>query len=330
VSLLARGAGRRQGGAMECTGERRRFRPRLGKRARRPRLAVSAAAALALALAGPPTEHLHGAARRWPRQSRRRRRLGQGRDRADAVPKGPEPAPYGTNDANGFRNILRPGQNGHASAADLAAFGAGRRPPHNDDQLGLYEKLVFEASTIAPRRLRHFYKDATSGVRPGDTDKRYSPREDVTILRDKQFGVPHVYGKTRRGTMFGAGYAGAEDRLFLMDVLRHAGRAELRRGRQLLVRLGPPLEALDDRIRPRISGGGTMTLAELVDAMEDAGTIDLRGDKVLLHARGARPQGEQAGHGDREVARVGERGGAPPRPLERLRRGPRQLPLPAP
>jgi hypothetical protein len=118
---------------------------------------------------------------------------------------------------------------------------------------------VFEASTIAPRRLRHFYKDATFGVRPVDTDKRYSPREDVTILRDKQFGVPHVYGKTRRGTMFGAGYAGAEDRLFLMDVLRHAGRAELRRGRQLLVRLGPPLGALGDRIRPRISGGGTMT-----------------------------------------------------------------------
>ena len=27
--------------------------------------------------------------------------------------------------------------------------------------------------------------------------------------------------------MFGAGYAGAQDRLFLMDVLRHTGRAEL-------------------------------------------------------------------------------------------------------
>ena len=27
--------------------------------------------------------------------------------------------------------------------------------------------------------------------------------------------------------MFGAGYAGAADRLFLMDVLRHTGRAEL-------------------------------------------------------------------------------------------------------
>ena len=39
--------------------------------------------------------------------------------------------------------------------------------------------------------------------------------------------MPHVYGTTRADTMFGAGYAGAADRLFLMDVLRHTGRAEL-------------------------------------------------------------------------------------------------------
>ena len=45
----------------------------------------------------------------------------------------------------------------------------------------------------------------------------------MTIVRDKGFGVPHVYGRTRAGAMFGLGYAGAEDRLFFMDVLRHAG-----------------------------------------------------------------------------------------------------------
>ncbi len=46
-------------------------------------------------------------------------------------------------------------------------------------------------------------------------------------MRDKAFGVPHVYGTTRDGAMFGLGYAGAEDRLFFMDVLRHAGRGRL-------------------------------------------------------------------------------------------------------
>jgi acyl-homoserine lactone acylase PvdQ len=36
-----------------------------------------------------------------------------------------------------------------------------------------------------------------------------------------------VYGDTRSGTMFGAGYIAAEDRLFFIDVLRHLGRAQL-------------------------------------------------------------------------------------------------------
>ena len=49
----------------------------------------------------------------------------------------------------------------------------------------------------------------------------------MTIVRDKAYGVPHIYGDTRADTEFGAGYAGAQDRLFLMDVLRHTGRAEL-------------------------------------------------------------------------------------------------------
>ena len=49
----------------------------------------------------------------------------------------------------------------------------------------------------------------------------------MTIQRDAAYGVPHIYGDTRADTMFGAGYAGAADRLFLMDVLRHTGRAEL-------------------------------------------------------------------------------------------------------
>jgi hypothetical protein len=43
-------------------------------------------------------------------------------------------------------------------------------------------------------------------------------------------------------------------------------------------------EPLDDRIGARIAGAEAMNLPELVDAMEDAGTVDLRGDKVLPYA----------------------------------------------
>jgi acyl-homoserine lactone acylase PvdQ len=46
-------------------------------------------------------------------------------------------------------------------------------------------------------------------------------------VRDKASGVPHVYGTTRDGAMFGLGYVGAEDRLFIIDVLRHTRRGRL-------------------------------------------------------------------------------------------------------
>ncbi len=140
----------------------------------------------------------------------------------------PAPQPYGTNDARGFRDVLPPGTNGRATAADIAAFRAtGKRPPHNDDQLTPYASLVRRAPNVTTADLATFFKDATFGVKAGDAERTYSPRADVTIVRDKGFGVPHVYGATRAGAMFGLGYAAAEDRLFFIDVLRHLGRAQL-------------------------------------------------------------------------------------------------------
>src|SRR5207245_4340976 len=54
-----------------------------------------------------------------------------------------------------------------------------------------------------------------------------APHDGTVIVRDKQFGVPHIFGRTRADTEFGSGYASGEDRLFEMDVLRHVGRAQL-------------------------------------------------------------------------------------------------------
>jgi acyl-homoserine lactone acylase PvdQ len=136
--------------------------------------------------------------------------------------------PYGTNDYGGFRNILPPGTNGLDDLAQLAAFEAtGARPPHNDDQLQMYSNLTTAAGSITAQTIPDYYKDATFGVKAGDIASQESPEPGVTIVRDKQFGVPHIYGDTRAELMFGIGYATAEDRLFFIDALRHAGQGDL-------------------------------------------------------------------------------------------------------
>src|SRR6266540_1073245 len=129
---------------------------------------------------------------------------------------------------NQCRDILPPGQNGHANFFELLGFLiSGTRPKHNNDQLATYESLVRGYPTLTEAKLGDYFRDATFGVAPAEVERQYSPRRDVTIIRDKTAGIPHIYGSTRAGAMFGAGYAGAEDRLFLMDVLRHVGRGEL-------------------------------------------------------------------------------------------------------
>jgi acyl-homoserine lactone acylase PvdQ len=136
--------------------------------------------------------------------------------------------PYGTNDAGGFRNVLPPGTAGTNDLADFTAFTlTGARPAHSMDQLPLYRDLEYASPTLTDAQVPDYFKDATFGVKDGAVASSISPRAGVTILRDKAYGVPHVYGDTRADTEFGAGYAGAQDRLFLMDVLRHTGYAEL-------------------------------------------------------------------------------------------------------
>jgi acyl-homoserine lactone acylase PvdQ len=138
------------------------------------------------------------------------------------------PAGTGDDSGGGFHDILPPGTNGLANLVQLGTFlTTGQRPEHNDDQLGMYADLVRATPGLTAAQLPTYFKSSTFGVAPGDVESSVSPRADVTIARDRQFGVPHIYATTRSGAMFGAGYAAAQDRLFFMDVLRHLGRAEL-------------------------------------------------------------------------------------------------------
>src|SRR3954468_2732733 len=143
------------------------------------------------------------------------------------VTGGPPPGAYREHDAGGFLNVLPPGENGFDNALDLAGFEAnGARPVHSSDQLPLYRDLLTGYGQLDESRLTDFFKDASFGVKPGEAERTYSPRSDVTIVRDHA-GVPHMYGATRAGAEFGIGYATAEDRLFFLDVFRHLGRAQL-------------------------------------------------------------------------------------------------------
>ena len=135
--------------------------------------------------------------------------------------------PYGANDAGGFRNVLPPGENGLDTLPQVLEYKSSKSiPKHFDDQQPLYENLLYGAPTLTDETVQNYFKDATFGVPPGEVESEIEPKPGVTILRDKAYGIPHIYGETRADTEFGAGYAGAQDRLFLMDVLRHTGRAE--------------------------------------------------------------------------------------------------------
>jgi acyl-homoserine lactone acylase PvdQ len=137
------------------------------------------------------------------------------------------PAPYGKHDAGGFLNVLPAGEAGTENALQYGhSQQSGNPPPHFADQLPLYRDLVYADPTLTPAQIPHYFKDATFGVKSSHVVSVEHPEAGLTIVRD-QWDVPHIYGKTRAQTEFGAGYAAAEDRLFMIDVLRHVGRAEL-------------------------------------------------------------------------------------------------------
>ncbi|MFJ5532338.1 penicillin acylase family protein [Streptomyces sp. NPDC093261] len=127
-------------------------------------------------------------------------------------------------------DILPPGENGNATLAQILLNQAfGTQPGHAEDQLGPYADLATGYSGLTDTKINTFFDDASFGVPSGQvaSTERPAGRSDVTIVRDRKTGVPHITGTTRYGTEFGAGYAAGEDRLWLMDVFRHVGRGQL-------------------------------------------------------------------------------------------------------
>ena len=111
-------------------------------------------------------------------------------------------------------NILPPGQNGNP-------FGG----PHTADQIPLYDGLTPKFDSVSAADLDAFFKPAPFGLGQPTPERVETPsgHPGLRIERDR-FGVPHVFGETRDDVAFGAGWVTAEDRGFLIDLLRKPAR----------------------------------------------------------------------------------------------------------
>jgi acyl-homoserine lactone acylase PvdQ len=111
---------------------------------------------------------------------------------------------------------------GAASAKDFSyniapagQFGGipGTAADHGTDQLPLYDALTPLRGNVTIADIVKDYKPETFAP-IGATTIDPTPDPNVTIKRDS-FGVPHIYGKTRHDTYYGAGWITAEDRSLL-------------------------------------------------------------------------------------------------------------------
>lgn len=106
-------------------------------------------------------------------------------------------------------NVLPPGEG--ANGADLTS------------QIALYDGLTPKRGDVTAADLAALYKPETLGLGGEKPTRVERPKDGVTIERDR-WDVPHVYGKTRADTEFGAGWATAEDRGLDLQLLRGPAR----------------------------------------------------------------------------------------------------------
>jgi acyl-homoserine lactone acylase PvdQ len=103
----------------------------------------------------------------------------------------------------------------------------------------MYAALV-DDTEVTDEELTDYFHDGS--IAADVVESEYEVGTGITVQRDA-FGIPHVSATTDEGAFFGLGYVTAEDRLWHMDVLRHAARGEL------ASLLGPGLVGFDRSIR---------------------------------------------------------------------------------
>jgi acyl-homoserine lactone acylase PvdQ len=188
---------------------------------------------------------------------------------ATAAPGVAADQPAFVTDGGGFHSVLAYGQGQTANAVDLALNQANNTvPPSFTSQGALYDKVITRQPT---GDLSGYYKDSSFARISGTTETV----PGATIVRDSTYRVPHIYGDTRDGAMYAAGYATAQDRLFLMDVLRRTSEgstAEL---------LGPSAIPADSATVGQFDLSPAELTAEVMRLPQDEGAAGARGLKDL-------------------------------------------------
>ena len=147
---------------------------------------------------------------------------------------------------DGFHSVLAFGEGEGTSDQDLALFEANGTVPAADlNQDQMYEGLEQAWPGVTAANLDTYYKDSDFAPEPtatqlagieataagsaltGSPPAVETPEPGVLIVRQAPYYVPRIYGDTRAEGMWAAGYVTAEDRLFLMDVLRHTAEGTM-------------------------------------------------------------------------------------------------------
>ena len=183
-----------------------------------------------------------------------------------------------------FMEIVPPGSTGNSSIGNGGIGGPAGLPvlayPKNyRDQLDLYGDLAYakvglKADTCNPPasiadhqkqsdQACNYFKDA--GFVPktvtSTTTLTASDGKQVTIQRDG-WGVPYIDGADRGAAEYGMGYAQAQDRLWLFDLLRYVGRGRTSEA------LGPEKTTFD--LDLQFGGAGGYSEGELTDLINAA------------------------------------------------------------
>ena len=108
-------------------------------------------------------------------------------------------------------------------ALNVLPPGEGMSPPDLTSQIDLYDGLTTKQGNVTASDLSRYYKRETLGLGGAKAVRTERPAKGVTIYRDA-YDVPHIYGKTRAATEFGAGWATAEDRGLDLQLLRGPAR----------------------------------------------------------------------------------------------------------